>query len=305
MLSTMATARKQFTDLKSSTAFTSVHKIHKDTRKNKTAIKRQLLELDAYRLHHPAPNKFKRRQVFSPYPNYVWGMDLVEVKHKKSNWNKKYVLTCIDFFDRCAWFEALKTKSGEEVLGAFKNILKRSKRKPEKITSDHGRELKNRHFTKFCEENNITQYFTNSPMKCSLCERLNRTLFQMIAKLMTHLNTKRFINKLPQFEKIYNNSYHRSIGMAPAKVNKTNQAAVYNTLYGKPSPKRKPKLSVGDTVLRKLDKPLFTKGYAQTFEKEQYTVYNVKHTNPPTYLLEGKEGRVARAYYEPELLRVF
>lgn len=301
----MAFTGKQFTDLKSSTAFTSVHKIHKETRKSKPAIKRKLLELDAYRLHHPAPNKFKRRQVFSPYPNYVWGMDLVEVKHKKSNWNKKYVLTCIDFFDRYAWFEPLKTKSGEEVLAAFKKILKRSKRKPEKITSDHGRELKNRHFTKFCEENNITQYFTNSPLKCSICERLNRTLFQMIAKYMTHLNTKRFINKLPQFEKIYNNSYHRSIGMPPAKVDRTNQGTVYNTLYGTTRLNRKPKLSVGDVVLRKLDKPLFTKGYAQTFEKEPYTVNVVKNTNPPTYLIENEEGRVARAYYEPELLRVF
>lgn len=300
----MAHASIKFTDLKSPTAFTSVYKIHKQTGKRKDDIKKKLLELDAYRLHHPAPNKFKRRQVFSPYPNYVWGMDLVEIKNKASNWGKKYVLTCIDFFDRSAWFEALKSKHGEEVLAAFIRILERSKRKPEKITSDHGRELKNRHFTKFCNENNIVQYFTNSPMKCSICERLNRTLFQIVSKYMTHFKTKRFVNKIPQFEKIYNQSYHRSIGMPPANVNKENVAEVYNRLYGKQPTKRKPTFSVGDLVLRKLDKPLFTKGYAQTFENKTFSVYMVRNTNPPTYMLENEDGKLDRAYYAPELLKL-
>jgi len=300
----MANALKQFTDLKSKTAFTSVYKIHKQTGVKKNVLKKDLLKLDAYKLHHPTPNKFKRRQVFSPYPNYVWGMDLVEIKHKSSNWGKKYILTCIDFFDRSAWFEVLKTKQGEEVLNAFKRILVRSKRKPEKITSDHGRELKNQHFTKFCNENNIVQYFTNSPMKCTICERLNRTLFQIISKYMTHFKTKRFVNKIPQFEKIYNQSYHRTIGMPPAHVKKDNVAEVYNRLYASKPTKRKPTFSIGDTVLRKLDKPLFTKGYAQTFENKTFFVYMVKNTNPPTYMLEGEDGKVARAYYAPELLKV-
>jgi len=68
--------------------------------------------------------------------------------------------------------------------------------------------------------------------------------------------------------------------------------------------KPKPTLSVGDIVLRVLDKPLFTKGYSQTFEKEPYTVHMVKETNPPTYMIQGQDGPVARAYYRKELLKL-
>lgn len=300
----MAYTAADFTNLKNHTAFTSVHKVHKATGISKKVIKRNLLESVAYRLHHPAPSRFQRRKVYSPYSNAIWGMDLVEIKHKKSNYNKSFILTCIDFFDRHAWFETLKTKRGEEVLGAFKKIIERSGRKPEKITSDHGREFKNRHFTSFCEANNIVQYFTNSPMKCSMCERLNRTLFQMIFKYTTFKSTKRFIQHLPMFEEIYNNSYHRSIGMSPSSVNDENYGKVYTTLYGRQPKKVKPKLRVGDTVLRKLDKPLFTKGYSQTFQEEPYKVHEVRDTIPPTYIIEGEDERVARAYYEKELLKI-
>lgn len=300
----MAYTSHDFTDLTNPTAFTSVFKVNKSTGIKKHVIKNELLKTDAYRLHHPAPSKFQRRRVFRPYSNSIWGMDLVEIKHKKSNYGKSYILTCIDFFDRHAWFEPLKTKRGEEVLNAFKKILDRSGRKPEKITSDHGRELKNQYFTKFCEENNIHQYFTNSPIKCALCERLNRTLFQMIAKYTTFKNTKRFIQHLPIFEDIYNNSYHSSIGMSPSSVTHENHGEVFSRLYRRLPKKTKPKFNKGDTVLRKLDKPLFTKGYSQTFQNEPYTVLEVRETRPPTYLLGNENGSIARAYYEKELLKI-
>lgn len=293
-----------FLDLKNPTAFTSVHKVNKHTKINKKKLKTELLKVDAYKLHHPAPNKFKRRQVFSPYQNAIWGLDLVEIREKKANWNKSFILTVIDFFDRHSWFETLRSKQADEVLTAFKRIIERSGRKPEKVTSDHGREIKNSKFNKYCQENNIVQYFTNSPLKCSLCERLNRTLFQMIAKYMTQFKTKRFVHKLPLFENVNNNSYHRSIRMTPAQVTTDNSGVVYSTLYGKQPPKQKPKLDEGDKVLRKLDKPLFTKGYSQTFENKPYMVYKVQSTNPPTYMLENEEGKVDRAYYQPELLKI-
>lgn len=92
--------------------------------------------------------------------------------------------------------------------------------------------------------------------------------------------------------------------MTPAQVTPETSGEVFTTLYGKQPIKRRPKLSVGDAVLRKLDKPLFTKGYSQTFQKEPYTVYMVRDTNPPTYMIENEDGRIPRAYYEPELLKI-
>ena len=112
-----------FANLSNPTAFTSVHKVHKATKKNKKLIKNQLIKLDAYRLHHPAPKKFQRRRTYVPFPNLTWGLDLAEItKYSKSNYNKNYILVCIDLFDRCAWFEPLKTKNSGEVLNALKTL---------------------------------------------------------------------------------------------------------------------------------------------------------------------------------------
>ena len=79
---------------------------------------------------------------------------------------------------------------------------------------------------------------------------------------------------------------------------------MYDALYSKIPVKPKPTLSVGDSVLRVRDKPLFTKGYSQTFEKDIYKVAEVKHTNPPTYKIEGENGELDRSFYSRELLRV-
>lgn len=296
---------QDFVDLTNPTAFTSVHKITKTLGHNKRRVRGQVLKQDAYRLHYPSPKRFLRRRVFSPYTDANWGLDLAEIKKfSKSNYNKNYILVCIDFFSKHAWFRSLKTKTAEEVLNAFKDIIETSSRKPERLTSDYGKEFVNSKFKQFCEENNIHQYFTNSPIKCSQCERLVRTLFNLISKYLTHHNTRRFIHKLNDFEFIYNNSFHRSIQRTPASVSKENHWEVFDALYNKVPKKKKPTLSVGDVVLRVRDKPLFTKGYAQTFEKEQYFVSKVLITNPPTYKIEGQEGILARAYYRKELLKL-
>jgi len=303
----MAYNAEDYVDLKNPTAFTSVYKVNKTLGHDKSDVKKHLLNFDAYRLHHPAPKRFARRVVYSPFPNSTWGLDLAEIeirRDSKSNYGKNYILVCIDFFDRHAWFEAIKYKRASDVLNAFKKIVERSGRKPEKLTSDYGREFDNKHFKEYCAENNIHQYFTNSPIKCSLCERIIKTIFSIIARYKTYYKTKRFVHKLRDFEYIYNNTYHRSIKTTPANVSDENYWDVYEALYGKIPKKQKPTLAVGTVVLKRNDKPIFTKGYAQTFDKDFYTITQVKDTNPPTYLIKGTDGQLKRAFYRKELLPI-
>lgn len=170
------------------------------------------------------------------------------------------------------------------------------------LFSDRGLEYTNSLFRDYCDVNNIQQFFASPPIKCSLCERVIRTIFQIISKYMTHFNTKRFIQYLSSFEYIYNHSYHRSIKTFPANVNRENWQEVWDAQYSKRIPKSDPIYVVGDSVLRKKDKPLFTKGYTQSFEKKPYTIYKVKETQPPTYFIENDEGRLRRPFYKQELL---
>ena len=64
---------------------------------------------------------------------------------------------------------------------------------------------------------------------------------------MTHRNTSRWIDVLPEIVQSYNNSFHRTIEMAPNEVNSNNEVEITRRMYGQIN---KPvwKFNVGDTV---------------------------------------------------------
>ena len=65
------------------------------------------------------------------------------------------ILIVLDGFTRYERAIPLKDKKGETVANAFKDIMKKSKRKPNKLFVDEGKELYNQHMYdlfKFKEE---------------------------------------------------------------------------------------------------------------------------------------------------------
>ena len=109
-------------------------------------VKDYLTSEPAYTLHKPARRKYKRNKVTSPGIDYLWQLDLVDLqKFSKLNKGFKYLLTCIDVFSKHAWVRPLKTKEGNSVLNAFKEILKEG-RVPQKIQTDEGKEFLNKMF---------------------------------------------------------------------------------------------------------------------------------------------------------------
>ena len=126
---------------------------------------------------------------------------------------------------------SLKSKKSMEIVTAFKEIFK--EHYPLKIKSDQGLEFNNIQFKKLCEKFNI-RYFTShdKKIKCSIVERVNRTLKNKMFKYFTGNGTKKYIDVLPKLVKSINNSYHRSIKMSPSEVNESNESLVYENLYG-------------------------------------------------------------------------
>jgi len=57
----------------------------------------------------------------------------------------------------------------------------------------------------------------NEDLKASVVERFNRTLKTKMYRYFTHANTRRYVDVLDDFVHSYNNTYHRSIGMAPVR----------------------------------------------------------------------------------------
>ncbi|MCV6574198.1 MAG: transposase, partial [Cohaesibacter sp.] len=77
-------------------------------------------------------------------------------------------------------------------------------------------------------------------------ERFNRTFKSRLYRYFTAANTLKFVNVLQALVKGYNESKHRSIGMAPSDVTLKNEREVWDRLYGTKKKFKRPKLKVGD-----------------------------------------------------------
>ena len=59
------------------------------------------------------------------------------------NWSIKHLLCVIDVFTKCGWVKSLKDKKAKVALNDSIGIVKESKRQPNKLWIDQGREFYN------------------------------------------------------------------------------------------------------------------------------------------------------------------
>ena len=109
----------------------------------------------------------------------IWAADLVEMQaFSKFNHGVRYLLTVIDVFSKYGWMLPIKDKTGKSVADEFKEIFKKSKRKPEKLWTDKGREFYNKHV----KELGVELDSTENEEKLSVAERWNRTMKEKMFK---------------------------------------------------------------------------------------------------------------------------
>ena len=125
-------------------------------------------------------------------------------------------------------------------------------------------------------------------------------------KYFTAENTLTYIDVLPKLITSYNNTYHRSIKMKPSQVTKSNEANVWETLYGNDVDKRvRFKFQVGDRVRISKVKRMFEKSYLPNFTKEMFTIYKRFGRQVPVYKLKDDAGEILDGtFYEAELQKV-
>ena len=144
----------------------------------------------------------------------------------------------------------------------------------------------------------------NAETKASVVERFNRTLKTRMWRYFTKHQTWRYIDVLPDLVRSYNNTPHRSIGMAPSNVNAKNQEKVWQRMYGHDG-KGVPKLHVSDRVRVSKYKRTFQKGYETNWSEEMFTIHEVHPSDPPVYRLRDDLGEVLDGtFYELELQKV-
>ena len=125
-------------------------------------------------LHKPIIRKFDKRKVYSSFKDNIWGVDLADMQLlSKFNKEIKYVLCVIDLFSKYTFAVPLKDKKSVSIVDAFREILDKSKRKPNKIWVDQGREFYNSAFKKWLKDNDITMYSTYNEGKSVVAERFS------------------------------------------------------------------------------------------------------------------------------------
>jgi len=204
----------------------------------------------------------------------IWAAHLFEMQaFSESNRGVRYLLTVIDVFSKYGWMLPLKGKTGKSVADTFKEIFRKSKRKPEKLWTDKGREF----YNKIVKELGVELYPTENEEKFSVVERWNRTMKEKMFKYFTANNTKKYIDVLDDFVEKYNNTRHSSIKMTPVEASKKeNEVTVYRDLY--PDFTRQPmraKFKTGDKVQIQKKKGLFEKVFTPNWTEEVFTVSKI------------------------------
>ena len=265
-------------------------------------VKKFLADQQSYSLHKPARRNFSRNPTYVKGIDHQWQADLADMQGlKKENDGFNYLLTVIDVFSKKAWVIPIKNKSGKELLAAFTHLLHESQpRKPTRLQTDAGKEFLNKEVQGYLKAEGVHHFVSNSDKKAAVVERFNRTIKTRIWTYFTAHQTHRYLEILPKLVDSYNNTYHRSIGMAPNKVRKEDEAKIWVRLYGDGSKGARTEVAKGKMVRVSKVKGQFDKVYMPNWSEEHFLVENDKSNPRKVYKLEDKGAEEVKGAWYPE-----
>ena len=218
----------------------------------------------------------------------TWSADLLDLVDYgvKNNRGYRYVLVCVDNFSKYGRTIPLKNKYATTIKEAFEQIITNSKRKPNLIETDDGKEFANKIFESYLKSQNIKRYSRYTSKGAVFAERFNRTIRNLLKKPVFENGDANWIDILDSIIKKYNNTVHSSTKMTPIQASKiTNQKRVLNNLQGK-SKKQKPKFKLGDLVRTADIDETFSKGDTTNWSNKLYMITEVIHETIPTYHID-------------------
>ena len=227
------------------------------------------------------------------YIDDIWSLDILDLKDygPKNNRGYRYVLVTIDNFSKFGWTIPLKNKNAQTIKDSFENILINSKRKPNLVESDRGKEFYNNIFQDFLNKNNIKLYSRNSSYGAVFAERFNRTIRDLLKKIVFEIGDANWIDVLQTITNHYNNRIHSSTRLSPKDGSlKKNEGYVYKNLLDKRN-KIKPKFQINDLVRTADLKKTFSKGDTTNWSYELYKITEIINDTIPAYKIDNLKER--------------
>ena len=223
------------------------------------------------------------------YIDDILSLDILDLKDygPKNNRGYRYVVVTIDNFSKFGWTIPLKNKNAQTIKDSFENILTSSKRKPNLVESDRGKEFYNNIFQDFLNKNNIRLYSRNSSYGAVFAERFNRTIRDLLKKIVLEQGDAKWIDILPTITEQYNNRRHTSTKLSPKDASlKKNEGFVYKNLLDKRK-KVKPKYEIGDLVRTADLKKIFSKGDTTNWSYKMYIITEIINDTIPSYKIDN------------------
>ena len=223
----------------------------------------------------------------------TWSLDILDLKDygPKINRSYRYVLVTIDNFSKFGWTVPLKNKNAQTKKDSFENILLSSKRKPNLIESDRGKEFYNNFFQDFLNKNNIKLYSRNSSYGAVYAERFNRTIRDLLKKIVFEPADAKWIDVLPKITKLYNNRVQSSTKLTPIQASlKKIDGHVYKNILDKRK-EIKPKDEIGDLVRTADLKKTFSKGDTTNWSYKLYKNTEIVKDTVPAYKIHNLPER--------------
>ena len=173
-----------------------------------------------------------------------------------------------------------------------------SKRKPNLIEADRGKEFYNNIFQDFLNKNNIKLYSRNTLYGAVFAERFNRTIRELLKRPVFERGESNWIDILPTKTKQYNNKVHSSTKLTPIQASlKRNEGYVYKNLLDKRK-KITPKFQISDLVRTAHIKKTFSKYDTTNWSYKKYKITEIINDTIPSYKIENLPER-----YNESLLR--
>ena len=138
---------------------------------------------------------------------------------KQNHDGYKFILTCIDYFSKYVWAEALKNNQAETVMNAIERISTKANTYPKIIQSDNGSEFK-ASFHDWTREHNIVHIKTlsYSPTSNGLIENFNKQLRGILREGTIRYDSLKWVEHLDEYAANHNNHKNTTTKFSPVEI---------------------------------------------------------------------------------------
>ena len=251
--------------------------------------KRDLIKIFIDEIYSRPPNKnYETNKTIIKCIDDMWSSDFLDMNDygPKNNRSYRYILVVVDNFSKFGWTIPLTNKYSQSITDASSQIIKTSKRKPNLLKTDDGKEYFNEIFNEFLNNNKTKRYSRYTDKGAVFAEQFNRTIRNLLKKPVFEKGKADWISELPSVVKKYNNTIHSSIKMTPNQASKTsNETFVYSNLKDD-RVKQKPKYKLGQLVRTADIKKVFSKGDSTNYSYLLYTITEIIRDTIPSNRIE-------------------